>query len=73
MSGGTSRPAGGSNTGTGVGNSGGLAEEQQPRSGPDQPPPGHNDVITDLLMCRSQKQQYFMASSSRDGVVKVWK
>lgn len=51
----------------------GPAEEQQPRSGPDQPPAGHNDVITDLLLCRSQKQQFFVASASRDGVIKLWK
>ncbi|XP_070507478.1 phosphoinositide 3-kinase regulatory subunit 4 [Chironomus tepperi] len=33
---------------------------------------GHNDVITDLVMCKTQKQT-FIASSSRDGVIKLWK
>lgn len=47
-------------------------EEQQPRSGPELPAPGHNGDITDLLMCKSQKQ-IFVASSSRDGVIKLWK
>ncbi|KAG5671298.1 hypothetical protein PVAND_001503 [Polypedilum vanderplanki] len=40
--------------------------------GPELPPPGHHDVITDLVMCKTQKQT-FVASSSRDGVIKLWK
>lgn len=50
----------------------GSGEEQQPRSGPEQPAAGHNDVIGDLLVCRTQKQT-FVASASRDGVIKLWK
>lgn len=48
------------------------SEEEQPRSGPDSPAPGHNDMVTDLLMCKTAKQM-FVASSSRDGVIKLWK
>lgn len=40
--------------------------------GPELPPPGHHDVITDLVLCKTQKQT-FVASSSRDGVIKLWK
>lgn len=42
------------------------------RTGPPLPPVGHNDVITDLVLCKTQKQT-FIASSSRDGVIKLWK
>ncbi|CRK88989.1 CLUMA_CG002618, isoform A [Clunio marinus] len=45
-------------------------EDHKP--GPDLPVFGHNDVITDLVLCRTQKQT-FIASSSRDGVIKLWK
>ncbi|KAG4077720.1 hypothetical protein HA402_011149 [Bradysia odoriphaga] len=48
------------------------SEEEQPRSGPDSPAPGHNDMVTDMLMCKTAKQM-FVASSSRDGVIKLWK
>lgn len=47
-------------------------EEHCPRSGPELPSPGHNDVITDLLMCKTQKYPVLI-SSSRDGVIKLWK
>lgn len=47
-------------------------EEHPPRSGPEPPAPGHNDVITDLLMCKTQKYPV-LVSSSRDGVIKLWK
>jgi hypothetical protein len=46
--------------------------DENVRVGPPLPPPGHNDVITDLVLCKTQKQT-FIASSSRDGVIKLWK
>uniref|UniRef100_A0A8D8G8I8 non-specific serine/threonine protein kinase n=1 Tax=Culex pipiens TaxID=7175 RepID=A0A8D8G8I8_CULPI len=49
-----------------------AGSEDVPRSGPDMPAPGHHDVISDLLMCRTSKQT-FVVSSSRDGVIKLWK
>ncbi|XP_049532071.1 phosphoinositide 3-kinase regulatory subunit 4 [Anopheles darlingi] len=42
------------------------------RLGTDMPNHGHNDVISDMLMCRTAKQT-FIASASRDGVIKLWK
>uniref|UniRef100_A0A2M4B9Q5 non-specific serine/threonine protein kinase n=1 Tax=Anopheles marajoara TaxID=58244 RepID=A0A2M4B9Q5_9DIPT len=42
------------------------------RLGMDTPNHGHNDVISDMLMCRTAKQT-FIASASRDGVIKLWK
>lgn len=63
--------------GSGSGNSGTTGSnringEEPPRSGPELPAPGHHDIITDLIACRTQKQMFF-ASCSRDGVVKLWK
>lgn len=49
-----------------------INTEDSLKPGPDLPSPGHNDVITDLVLCRTQKQT-FVASSSRDGVIKLWK
>ncbi|XP_065073829.1 phosphoinositide 3-kinase regulatory subunit 4 [Ochlerotatus camptorhynchus] len=49
-----------------------AGSEDIPRSGPEMPAPGHHDVISDMLMCRTSKQT-FVVSSSRDGVVKLWK
>lgn len=46
--------------------------EETPRAGPDPPNPGHNDLITNLLFCKTPKQ-ICLASSSRDGVIKLWK
>lgn len=46
--------------------------EDTHKPGPELPSAGHNDVITDLVLCRTQKQT-FVASSSRDGVIKLWK
>lgn len=46
--------------------------EESPRSGPDMPKASHHDAITDLLMCKD-KGQIYIASSSRDGVIKLWK
>ncbi|XP_050074643.1 phosphoinositide 3-kinase regulatory subunit 4 [Anopheles maculipalpis] len=68
----------GTSTGTGPGMVGGGTVERGNRSdddhrvGPEMPAQGHNDVISDLLMCRTAKQT-FIASSSRDGVIKLWK
>jgi len=44
---------------------------QQLTSGPEQPPAGHRDTITDMTMC--QTSQCFLVTSSHDGVIKVWK
>jgi len=38
---------------------------------PDRPPVGHHDIITDLALCRTT--QTLIVTSSRDGMVKVWK
>ncbi|GAB0090942.1 hypothetical protein DMENIID0001_057260 [Sergentomyia squamirostris] len=46
--------------------------EEVPRSGPEPPSSGHIDIITDLVLCKSTKQT-FVASSSRDGAIKIWK
>ncbi|EDV91054.1 phosphoinositide 3-kinase regulatory subunit 4 [Drosophila grimshawi] len=46
--------------------------EESPRSGPDMPKASHHDAITDLLMCKD-KGQIYIASASRDGVIKLWK
>ncbi|XP_034485161.1 phosphoinositide 3-kinase regulatory subunit 4 [Drosophila innubila] len=46
--------------------------EESPRSGPDMPKATHHDAITDLLMCKD-KGQIYVASASRDGVIKLWK
>ncbi|KAJ3642279.1 hypothetical protein Zmor_025079 [Zophobas morio] len=45
--------------------------EDAPRGGPEQPPAGHRDCITDIALCKAS--QCFMVSASRDGIVKVWK
>ncbi|XP_044262700.1 phosphoinositide 3-kinase regulatory subunit 4 isoform X2 [Tribolium madens] len=45
--------------------------EEGPRGGPEQPPAGHRDCITDITLCKAS--QCFMVSSSRDGIIKVWK
>jgi len=45
-----------------------LTEE---RCLPDRPAVGHHDIITDLALCRST--QTLIVTSSRDGMVKVWK
>lgn len=48
------------------------ADDYSPRSGPEMPLPCHNDVVTDLLLCKTQKYPV-LVSSSRDGVIKLWK
>ncbi|KAL9899748.1 vacuolar protein sorting 15 [Glossina fuscipes fuscipes] len=49
------------------------ATEENPRSGPDMPSASHHDAITDLLMCKTDKGQIYIASAARDGVIKLWK
>lgn len=46
--------------------------DETPRSGPELPSAGHHDVITDLALCKTLKQT-FLVSSSRNGVIKLWK
>ena len=53
------------------GKSRGAGNDDIPRRGPDSPPVGHHDIITDISMC--QTAQCFIVTSARDGVVKVWK
>ena len=45
--------------------------DESPRRGPDETPTGHHDCITDIAMTKIP--QNFLISSSRDGVIKVWK
>lgn len=40
-------------------------------AGPEQPPAGHRDAVTDITMC--QTSQCFLVTSAYDGVIKVWK
>ncbi|CAH1773990.1 unnamed protein product [Owenia fusiformis] len=49
----------------------GIGNDEIPRREPDTPPQGHHDVITDIKLC--QTMQCLILTSSRDGVVKVWK
>ncbi|XP_077998060.1 phosphoinositide 3-kinase regulatory subunit 4-like [Glandiceps talaboti] len=49
----------------------GASSEDPPRRGPNPVPVGHRDGITDLTVFQST--QGFLATSSRDGVVKIWK
>ncbi|XP_052002420.1 phosphoinositide 3-kinase regulatory subunit 4-like isoform X2 [Xyrauchen texanus] len=45
--------------------------EDTPRRGPESLPVGHHDMITDIATF--QTTQGFIVTSSRDGIVKVWK
>ncbi|KAI4461743.1 phosphoinositide 3-kinase regulatory subunit 4 [Holotrichia oblita] len=45
--------------------------DEIPRAGPEPPPAGHRDCISDIILCKAS--QCFMVSASRDGVIKVWK
>ncbi|XP_041962566.1 phosphoinositide 3-kinase regulatory subunit 4 isoform X1 [Alosa sapidissima] len=45
--------------------------EDAPRRGPESLPVGHHDIITDIATF--QTTQGFIVTSSRDGIVKVWK
>eukprot|EP00058_Branchiostoma_floridae_P025412 XP_002610902.1 hypothetical protein BRAFLDRAFT_115340 [Branchiostoma floridae] len=49
----------------------GGTNEDVPRRGPDTPPAGHQDTVTDIAVC--QVAQSLILSCSRDGVIKVWK
>ena len=48
-----------------------TSSEDIPRRGPDAPPQGHNDIITDVNLC--QASQCLVLTASSNGVVKVWK
>ncbi|KAL3861428.1 hypothetical protein ACJMK2_007462 [Sinanodonta woodiana] len=48
-----------------------TTNEDIPRRGPEAPPIGHTDTITDINIC--QASQCLVLSSSRNGIVKVWK
>ncbi|XP_039281879.1 phosphoinositide 3-kinase regulatory subunit 4 isoform X2 [Nilaparvata lugens] len=61
--------AGGGRGGVGSGGVGGG--EEKGKAGPDLPPAGHHDAVTDIALCHAS--QCFMLSGSRDGVIKVWK
>lgn len=45
--------------------------EEVPRAGPEPPAAGHRDCISDIVLCKAT--QCFLVTSSRDGVIKVWK
>uniref|UniRef100_A0A8C5PK20 Phosphoinositide 3-kinase regulatory subunit 4 n=1 Tax=Leptobrachium leishanense TaxID=445787 RepID=A0A8C5PK20_9ANUR len=45
--------------------------EETPRKGPESLPAGHHDIITDIATFHTT--QGFIVTSSRDGIVKVWK
>lgn len=45
--------------------------EEIPRAGPEPPAAGHRDCISDVILCKAT--QCFLVTSSRDGVIKVWK
>ena len=47
--------------------------DENPRSGPEVPTASHNDGITDILACKSDKGQIYFASAARNGVIKLWK
>lgn len=47
------------------------AAEDSPRRGLESLPVGHHDIITDIATF--QTTQGFIVTSSRDGIVKVWK
>lgn len=58
--------------GSGAGSgSAASSNEETPRPGPEQPPAGHQDWISDVILC--QASQCFLVSASCDGVIKVWK
>lgn len=48
-----------------------TTNEDIPRRGPEMPPSGHQDIISDVNLC--QASQCLVLTGSRDGVVKVWK
>ena len=48
-----------------------MTHDERPRRGPDEPPIGHHDSISDIAV--TKLPQNFLISTSKDGVVKVWK
>ncbi|KAK3104962.1 hypothetical protein FSP39_014143 [Pinctada imbricata] len=48
-----------------------VGTDDTPRMGPDSPPQGHHDIISDINLC--QTSQCLVITASRDGMVKVWK
>lgn len=48
-----------------------ATSDEVPRTGPEPPPPGHRDWISDITLCKAS--QCFLLTGSRDGVIKVWK
>ena len=70
-----SKQRGASTAGAGAAGAAGAALEDVPRgaggSDADAPTPGHHDVITDVAVALTT--QSLVLTSSRDGVVKVWK
>ncbi|XP_018329607.1 phosphoinositide 3-kinase regulatory subunit 4 [Agrilus planipennis] len=49
----------------------GSKSDEVPRAGPEPPPPGHRDCISDIALCKAS--QCFLLTASRDGVIKIWK
>lgn len=47
------------------------SSDDTPKRGPDQPPPGHKDIITDVIVMN--EPQRLVISSGRDGTIKMWK
>lgn len=47
------------------------AGDDMPRRGPDQPPPGHKDMISDVIVMN--EPQRLVITSARDGTIKMWK
>lgn len=45
--------------------------DEVPRAGPEPPPSGHRDWISEVTLCKAS--QCFLLTGSRDGVIKVWK
>ena len=48
-----------------------TTQDDVPKRGPDKPPTGHHDCITDLAVITNP--QHFLISSARDGSIKIWK
>nr|XP_022340487.1 phosphoinositide 3-kinase regulatory subunit 4-like [Crassostrea virginica] len=48
-----------------------VTSDDAPRRGPEPPPQGHRDIISDINLCQSS--QCMVITGSRDGVIKVWK
>nr|XP_045600663.1 phosphoinositide 3-kinase regulatory subunit 4-like isoform X2 [Procambarus clarkii] len=47
------------------------SSDDTPKRGPDQPPPGHKDIITDVIVMN--EPQRLVITSGRDGTIKMWK